>query len=191
MNIIQRLKSWLDRPLFVIACIVVLGLAVRHFFVEPIVAQPNAPRGQINTQMLFSSKLPNLSGQTQALSQFRGKSLVVNFWATWCPPCREEMPELSQFHQKYQDKNVVVLGLAIDDLENVQAFNQTQAVSYPLLADNDTAMALSQNLGNDRGVLPYTVVIRPDGSIAEVFFGQVNEAVLEQSVTPIIAASAH
>lgn len=189
MTLWQRFKTWLDRPLFVIACIVLLGLVVRHFFVTPMMAQPDTSRRHIDTQMLFASKLPDLQGKTQALSQYRGKILIVNFWATWCPPCREEMPELSAFHQKYQAKNVVVLGLAIDDLDKVQAFSKSAPVSYPLFADNDLAMTLSQNLGNDRGVLPYTVLIRPDGTIAEVFFGQINEAVLEQSVTPILGVS--
>lgn len=185
------MKKLLNQPLFIVACIIVLGLAIRHFFLEPIVAKPAQAPAQLTTDAFFASRFADDKGVTQALSQYKGKILVVNFWATWCPPCREEMPELSKLHLAHAKDNVVVLGLSTDELDKVQAFSKESPVSYPLFAGEDAVMGLGQSLGNDRGVLPFTVIIRPDGSIAQVYFGRINEAVLAEGLMPIITAHQH
>ncbi len=182
------MNKWLDNPIVVIALIFCLGLGIRLVFLKPTVAEPSAASTQDSTEAFFAAKIPDLTGTPQALSQYKGKLLVVNFWATWCPPCREEMPELSALQNQYRDKNLVVLGLATDELALVQDFAKSDPVSYPLLAADAEGSALAETLGNNRGVLPYTVVIRPDGSIANVYFGRIDQATLEQTLLPIINA---
>ena len=111
---------------------------------------------------------------------------VINFWATWCPPCREEMPELSQLQQEYQNKNVVVLGIAVDEVSLVKAFTQATPVSYPLVADENTGMGLAITLGNDQGVLPYTVIIDTNGKVIQTFFGRISKPLLERALAPLL-----
>jgi thiol-disulfide isomerase/thioredoxin len=185
------MKKWLEKPIFIVACIIVMGLGIRHFFLEPIVAKPSNPPAQLSTNSFFASSFVDDKGVNQALSQYKGKILVVNFWATWCPPCREEMPELSKLHETHLKDNVVVLGLSTDELEEVKAFSKQSPVSYPLFGGGDAVMGLGQSLGNDRGVLPFTAIIRPDGSIAQVYFGRINQAVLAEGLMPIITAHQH
>ena len=160
--------------------IIVLGLTIRHFIGEP--ATPN-----VSPHALYSASFPDSNGQTQAIEQWRGQILVINFWATWCPPCREEMPELSHLHDRYKSKDVVVLGIATEDVAKIQEFARETKVSYPLLAGDMDAMNLGSALGNNRGILPYTVIIDPDGDVVKTFFGQVNSAMLEEVLLPMIA----
>lgn len=121
------------------------------------------------------------------MAQWRGKLLVVNFWATWCAPCREEMPELSTLQKKYQDSDLVVLGVASDELDKIRSYSQENPVSYPLFAGDIDVMNISASLGNDKGVLPYTAIIAADGKVAKTYFGRVNQALLEETLVPMLA----
>lgn len=134
------------------------------------------------TEALFAASFPDAQGRTQTLGQWRGQVVVLNFWATWCPPCREEMPELSAFHDKFRAQGVIVLGLSTDDAEKIRQFALEAPTSYPLLAGDFEAMSLAESLGNNRGILPYTVVMRRDGSIAAAYLGRVDMTVLERDV---------
>ena len=124
---------------------------------------------------------------SQDLNKYKGKIIVLNFWATWCPPCREEMPELSQLYAEYKNKNVVVLGVAIDELGLVKEFSQNSPVNYPLFVAEDEGMNLGGKLGNDKDVLPYTVIINKDGLVVETYFGRINKALLETSLRPLLS----
>lgn len=164
-----------------VVLVIIAGLATRHFLLEP-------SGSAASTQTLFSAQLPDSEGQLQKLSQWQGKIAVVNFWASWCVPCREEMPELSALQERYRAHNVVVLGISTDDLEKMQAFSKEVPVNYPLLAGDYDAIKLSELLGNDKGVLPYTLVIGTDGTIAKTHFGRVSQALLEETLAPLIDA---
>ena len=137
---------------------------------------------------LFAATFPDQDGKAQALSQWRGKVVVVNFWATWCPPCKEEMPELSHFQEKYRARDVVVLGISTDDVAKIREFAQQAPVQYPLLAGDFEAMALAESLGNNKGVLPYSILISPDDSVAKTYFGRLDMKKLEQDVKALIPA---
>lgn len=161
--------------------VVILGLTVRHF-ATPISNKPAA----ISGAALFSASLTDTQGIKQNLIQYKGKIIVVNFWATWCPPCREEMPELSLLQQEYQDKNVVVIGIAEDELAPVKEYLQSSPVTYPIfIADNEN-MNLGERLGNNKAVLPYTVIINSDGSVMDTFFGRITKELLENSIRNLL-----
>lgn len=145
-----------------------------------------ATSGAVET--LFAASFPDQIGATQALNQWRGKIVVVNFWATWCPPCREEMPELSAFQEQYRPQNVVVLGISTDDVAKIRDFVQASPTTYPLLSGDFEAMALAESLGNNKGILPYTVLLRPDGSIASAYLGRLDMKILEKDVLALINA---
>jgi len=167
-----------------LAATIALGFAIYHFVLSP--NSRSSQSSALPTQALFAANLPNENGVSQALSQYKGKIIVLNFWATWCTPCREEMPELSQLYEEYKNKNVVVLGVAVDELALVKEFSQATPVSYPLFAAENDGMNLTANLGNDKGILPYTVIIKPDGSVVKTFFGRINKALILASLKPLL-----
>jgi thiol-disulfide isomerase/thioredoxin len=140
-----------------------------------------------STQPLFAATFPDENGKPQSLNQYAGKTVVLNFWATWCEPCREEMPELSALHDANKDKNVVVLGLAVDDVAAIGDFVKETKVSYPLFAADMQGMEIASNLGNDKSVLPFTVIIKADGSVAKTYFGRISKALLEETLITLAA----
>ena len=128
---------------------------------------------------LFATRLDDSNGTPQAIAQWQGKTLVINFWASWCPPCREEMPEFSRLQRKYSGKGVQFVGIALDSADNVGRFSQQQAVNYPLLIGGTPGTELSRQLGNDRLALPYTVVLGPSGDVRLARLGRVTERELD------------
>lgn len=174
--------------LAVMAC---LGFAIYYFLLAPNHSKNRLENNDkklsaLSTQAFFSATLPNENGVKQALNQYQSKIIVLNFWATWCPPCRDEMPELSQLHLDYQNKNVVVVGIGIDEIEAVKTFIQSNTVSYPLLVSEDEGVALNSGLGNTDGVLPYTVVIDSHGHVQDTFYGRLNMKLLTASIERLI-----
>lgn len=137
-------------------------------------------------QYFFAANFPNAQGKVQSLEQWQGKIIIANFWATWCTPCREEMPELSQIHSKYLNKGVVVLGIATDDSEKISVYAKEKPVSYPLLAGEMEAMNLSGVLGNNKGVVPYTVIFDRTGRIVRTYFGRINPAAIDKDVSELL-----
>lgn len=119
----------------------------------------------------FGYAFPDLNGDEVALSSLSGKPVLANFWASWCPPCVREMPDLDALHQQYPD--VAFVGLAIDTKANVQRFVQKVQVSYPLLMAGTQGIGLMRDLGNKAGGLPYTVLFNRDGRVVQVVLGEV------------------
>jgi len=99
------------------------------------------------------------------LSELKGKIAVINFWATYCGPCRDEMPDLSNISDSYKDNNVVILGIASDEMNNVKEFLETTKVSYRNVAAEFEAIDISNSLGNESNVLPFTVILAPEGNV--------------------------
>lgn len=126
--------------------------------------------------------LTTLTGETFALSDLRGKPVVLNFWATWCPPCIREMPLLDRFHREFgassDPKGWTVLGLAIDRRDAVVEFLAKQPVAYPIALAGLEGSQWSRALGNDRGGLPFTVAIDASGWISARKLGELSEAEL-------------
>lgn len=131
---------------------------------------------------LLALTLPDLSGKPQPLTQWKGKVLVVNFWATWCPPCKEEMPEFSRINSKYALNGVQFVGISIDSADKVAAFQQEMQVSYPLLISNLETLDLASDLGNRAKALPFTVILRPDGSPQHIKLGKYASPDLEKAI---------
>jgi len=152
----------------------------------------SAPTAAINFDHNAIMNMPfkDMNGEPQSLKKWQGKVIVLNFWATWCPPCREEMPELSAMQEQYNNKNLIIIGLSTDDLDTTKTFIKKAPVSYPILAGDMQAMKLAETLGNNRGILPYTVILDVKGAVVKTFFGRVNQQILEKTVTPLLQVSA-
>ena len=108
-------------------------------------------------------ELLDLTGKKQRLSDYRGKWVVVNYWATWCPPCLEEMPDLDDFHTRHKDKDAVVLGVNMEDIgvEQLSRFVDSLMVSYPILRDKPRPFT---ELGNIPG-MPTSFIVSPEGEV--------------------------
>jgi thiol-disulfide isomerase/thioredoxin len=129
---------------------------------------PTISADQANEQQLTrlpALSYPDLNGKPRAISEWQDKVLVLNFWATWCPPCREETPLFVALQDEYRERGVQFVGLAIDDLEAVQTFVDTYGVEYPVLIGDIDAVDVSRRLGNRFSGLPYTVIVAPGGEI--------------------------
>jgi thiol-disulfide isomerase/thioredoxin len=141
---------------------------------------PQAPAAA--SDALWRLSLPDVEGKPQALSQWRGQVVVLNFWASWCAPCREEMPDFAALQTQYRAKGVVFVGVAIDNSANVARFLQRQPVDYPILVGEGAALALARQLGNPNGALPYTIVLDRDGRVALRHLGRLPRATLDAAL---------
>lgn len=135
--------------------------------------QPTIPANAA-VATLLSKTLPDAQKQPQALSQWQGKTLLVNFWATWCPPCVAEMPELVELQAEQAKNNLQIIGIGIDSAANIQQFSTKYKITYPLLVDGLNGSELSRQFGNQAGGLPFTVLISADGQVKKLYLGRLN-----------------
>lgn len=140
------------------------------------------------TDNLFAATLSDLDGKPVLLEKYRGKPLIVNFWARWCGPCRVEIPDLVKTHEKYQARGLVVLGIGLEEqLDSARDFVKAYDMSYPtLLGDNRKSLWLMQTLGNARGGLPFTVVIGRDGTLVSRKLGLMTAADMEAAAQGLL-----
>lgn len=154
-----------------------LGVGLyRRQMPAPRPAEPPVPGFEAALAAFWALELPSPQGETVALQRFRGHPLVVNFWATWCPPCVEELPLLDNYHRAHSVKGWVVLGVAVDQAAPVRAFLQKTPLRLPMVLAGTGGAELSRSLGNLAGALPFTVVLKADGQVVQRKMGKVNDA---------------
>jgi peroxiredoxin len=153
------------RPLRIVLAAVLLGFAAA----SPALAESPVPAAPTGVAIDFS--LRNLEGQQVTLSQYKGKVVLVNFWATWCIPCQVEMPGLQALSQELGPQGLVVLGIATDDPRQealIKPIVKAKGVTYPILRDPDTRVVSKFNPGKN---LPFSAIVGKDGKIASVYAG--------------------
>jgi thiol-disulfide isomerase/thioredoxin len=165
--------------LIIIAAILALalGISVRHFF-------PPAETSATSTLPEFN--LPDLSGRQHNISEWKGKVLVINFWATWCPPCLKEIPDFMALQQQYADKNVQFIGIALEDKEPVAEYAATTKINYPVLLGGDNGITLAQQLGNNVDAVPYTLIVDRQGQIIHRHPGELSKEQLLKIIEPLL-----
>ena len=147
----------------------------------PNLASLAVPQAHTSTA-ITALTLPDTTGANQSMSQWRGKILVVNFWATWCPPCREEMPAFSRLAEKHAANGVQFVGISIDTLNNVLDFQKRTPVSYPLLIGTMETVQNTIPLGNNAQALPFTAIFDRSGVLHSVKLGRLAEAELAHTL---------
>jgi len=136
--------------------------------------------------LLYRQTLPDHRGTEFALAALRGQTVVLNFWATWCPPCIDEMPELAELHREIAPRNATVVGIGIDSPSNIREFADKHGFPYPLLVAGLGGTELSRQFGNKAGALPFTVVIDSGGRVVERKLGRIRLAALRETVLSTI-----
>jgi thiol-disulfide isomerase/thioredoxin len=126
--------------------------------------------------------LPDTTGKTHAISEWQNKLRVINFWATWCPPCRDELPTLIELQKQYANKNVQLLGIAIDETEPVKQFLTPLGVNYPMLIAEQSGIDLAYNLGNFVGAIPYTIIVNRDNTVVFKHSGEISKEKLQAAI---------
>jgi thiol-disulfide isomerase/thioredoxin len=124
-------------------------------------------------EVLWALELATPSGKKLALSSLKGRPLLINFWATWCPPCIEELPLIDGFYQANLKNGWQVLGLAVDQLAAVNTFLDKMPISFPIALAGAGGIEVSKSLGNLTGGLPFTVVLNAGGKIAQRKIGRI------------------
>jgi thiol-disulfide isomerase/thioredoxin len=120
----------------------------------------------------WDQRFPTPQGGELDLSSLQGRPLVLNFWATWCPPCIKELPELDRFHREWSPQGWQVVGLAVDGAQPVREFLQKQPLGFAVGMAGLEGTALSRQLGNDQGALPFTAVFDRHGRLIQRKLGQ-------------------
>jgi thiol-disulfide isomerase/thioredoxin len=135
-------------------------------------------------QPLPALSLPGLDGKAHPLTEYHGHRLLLNFWASWCGPCLEEMPALNRAQEKYGENGAIVVGIAMDEPDRVRSFLAIHSVSYPILLGQLASPSTSLQLGDMHEMLPYSVLISADGRILATHAGALSAPQLEQWLTP-------
>ena len=154
-----------------------------YFGMERSASTPTTPQA---AAALAGLSLPDPAGKEQRLDQWRGKVVVVNFWATWCAPCREEMPEVIKAQEKHGSKGLQFVGIAVDQADKVEQFAKEIGLNYPTLIGGFGAMDLSKALGNKLMALPFTVVLDRKGEVVHTQLGELKPDKLQSIISQLL-----
>lgn len=131
---------------------------------------------------LLAMTFPTPDGGKRSLSEFRGQILIVNFWATWCPPCREEIPGLISIQKRFGANGVQIVGIAIDSAEKTRDYAADMGINYAVVMGGMETLDLVRILGNKAGALPFTVVLDRKGEVAITHLGLMSESQVEAAI---------
>ena len=151
-----------------------------------LVAGPLLLQSRSGVPELLSTVFPDLQGQPRRIADWSGRAVVCNFWATWCAPCREEIPLLVALRDRFAPRGPEVVGIGIDQHGKITEFAAKYGIRYPLLVGDVRALDLMRGLGNKAGALPYTVVLSPAGGVVYKKLGQVQEGELDGVLESIL-----
>jgi len=130
--------------------------------------------------------LPDLEGRPHGPGEWSGKILVLNFWASWCPPCLQEIPAFIRLQKKFADQNVQFVGIALQKPEEVRDFVVAKGINYPVLAGETEVIRVAEDYGNRIGTLPYTVIIDRRQRVSFIKRGPLSETEAEQVILSLL-----
>lgn len=131
-------------------------------------------------------QLTDLGGNLRNIKEWDGKVILLNFWATWCPPCKKEIPAFIELQDKYGSSGFQIIGVAIDQPELVEAYSDSMGVNYPILVGEDEGIDITTQYGNRLNLLPYTVIIDRSSMIRFIKKGEVTKDEIEELIIPLL-----
>ncbi len=169
----------MNKNFFVVVTLIVTTALGYFIYIEldqdapPVASQIVASTSASRSVVDFS--LPDLDGNIRRISDWDGKARLINFWATWCAPCRREIPLLKKTQAEYAKSNLQVIGVAVEEIEPVLAYAESAKFNYPVLIGQEDAMAAAESTGVDFVVLPFTMIVTPDGHLIRNHIGEIHE----------------
>lgn len=173
--------NWLILCLAILAAIIG-GIAEHHR--QPALSMEDGADATFIGHAVPALTLPDLDGKQHSLSDYRGHRLLLNFWASWCGPCLDEMPTLNRAQEKFGEQGAIVVGIAMDEPDRVRAFLAAHPVNYPILLGQLASPSSSIKLGDTHQILPYSVLIDADGRILSTHSGALSASRLDQWLAP-------
>lgn len=161
--------------------VAVIALGAGYWFAK----QQRQP-STLGPASMIPFSLPDTAGNTRSIEEWKGKVILLNFWASWCPPCREEVPAFVEVQSQYGDKGFQIVGVAIDKKEDVTDFMDTFFINYPVLLGNDKTLKLMDQYGNRIGSLPYSVIMDRNGKIVDRKIGAYHKDRIIQVIQPLL-----
>jgi thiol-disulfide isomerase/thioredoxin len=162
-----------------ILCLFGVALLVGRLESEPTISNAVNRGSDATASVIYATSFPDLAGKQQPLAQWSRQLLIINFWASWCAPCVEEVPLLVRMQQRYELQGLQIIGIAADSSSNTAKFAQKLSINYPTLPDESRAIEFSKRLGNRLGLLPFSVVLGADGKIVMTKLGPFTDQELE------------
>jgi thiol-disulfide isomerase/thioredoxin len=141
---------------------------------------------QTSPSPLPDFNLADVSGNQHSISEWQGKILIINFWATWCPPCRKEIPEFIALQEQYAPNGLQFIGIAIDDQDAVEDYLASIKINYPMLIGGVSGIALAHQLGNNIDAVPFTLIVDRKGQIIHRHPGEFSLEQITEIITPLI-----
>lgn len=173
----------------VLFSLIIFGISALDYFSTP-KKQESTPASVAPLKTSKAMLRPDFSGldleqKLRNIKEWDNKIIVLNFWATWCPPCRKEIPDLIELQNKYGTSNVQVIGVAIDEVERVNQFAMDIGINYPILLAEINGFDLAKSYGNVLGALPFSAIIKRDGIISSTHTGALSMEDLEDLIKPL------
>jgi peroxiredoxin len=130
--------------------------------------------------------LGSIDGRMVSADEFEGKTLLINFWATWCVPCRKEMPMLVEVQEEFADQGLAVVGIALDEVDDARSFAEELGVTYTILVGSTDVMQVNRDYGNMTGSLPYTVLVDKEGVVRWIYVGELKHDGLVEQIQAVL-----
>ena len=148
------------------------GFALQKYLNQPQIQKQNNPAiGSLRPE--FAAM--DLKGEMRNIKEWDGKVILLNFWATWCPPCLKEIPDFIELQKAYGNQDVQIIGIALDDEEAVKKYALETGMNYPTMVVETEGVTLAKRYGNHMGALPYTAIINRNGEISDTITGELSK----------------
>jgi len=175
----------------IIACLAAVGGYQLQQSLKPEVVPEVARQKPVSAEDVIGTfvedfTLSGMEGESRRLSEWKNKVVAINFWATWCPPCRDEIPHFIELQEQYGGEGLQFVGVALQQAEEVRGFIAEFKVNYPSLVGGDDVIQLATKLGNGIGALPYTVILDRNGKIIFTRRGPLAKSEAESIIKPLL-----
>lgn len=181
------------KKFLIVSFVIIIAGATGYGLQRMLSSSPNQPRISAPTAAIDvinqprpAFSLKDIDGELRDIKEWDDKVLLVNFWATWCPPCKKEIPAFMELQEKYTDHGFQIIGIAIDDEQAVRDFADTMGMNYPIMAAELAAMELAREYGNRVNALPYSAFVSREGKITHVRAGELSKQETEKIIKSLL-----